>query len=169
MFDYDKYTKLVCWHFALEHFDYNKTIDWAIELIRRGIETENILIVASFSKPVDSYEIKPYISGVIKDLGLEEKYSKYSIVANAHYHLDMIIENQEILYNLRELYELYNNNTRKFDLLPFYLLYHAWSDLELHGFNFYYEGVTLKNIEETLKSEATQWLNKYVRINTSEY
>ena len=54
MTTHEKYTELLPWHRGVEHFDYGPVIDWAIELIRNGQETENVLILASFSKPIDS-------------------------------------------------------------------------------------------------------------------
>lgn len=59
MTNHDKYTELLLWHNGIENFDYAPAIDWAIELLKKGIETENVLIVASFSKPVEREEIKP--------------------------------------------------------------------------------------------------------------
>ena len=64
---HQKYTELLQWHKAIEHFDYNPAVDWAIELIRNGVTSENVLIVASFSKPVDREEIRPYIAGALKE------------------------------------------------------------------------------------------------------
>jgi len=162
LINHDKYTELILWHNAIEFFDYNPAIDWAMRFIEQGKETENILIVASFSKPVDSYEIKPYVSGAIKELNLEEKYGKYSTIANAHYHLELILESHETRLNLRGLYKLCNNTNHEFGLTTFYLLYHAWSDLEEEGYNFYYEGATLENIDEKLKEEARIWIDKYI-------
>ena len=64
---HQKYTELLQWQKAIEHFDYNPAVDWAIELIRNGVTSENELIVASFSKPVDREEIRPYIAGALKE------------------------------------------------------------------------------------------------------
>lgn len=64
---HQKYTELLQWQKAIEHFDYNPAVDWAIELIRNGVTSENVLIVASFSKPVDREEIRPYITGALKE------------------------------------------------------------------------------------------------------
>ncbi len=162
MINHEKYTELIQWHNAIEFFDYNPAIDWAMEFIKRGTETENLLIVASFSKPVDSYEIKPYISGAIRDLNLEEKYGAYSIIANIHYHLELILEDYETRLNLRELYKLCVNTNYEFGLTTFYLLHHAWLDLEEDRYNYYYKGVTLDNIDRILKKQAKNWIDRYV-------
>lgn len=160
--DHEKYTEILQWHNGIEYFDYNPAIDWAIELIRNGKEAENILIVASFSKPVDREEIKPYIKGALKELNLNEKYGDYSIIANAHYYLEQILNDCEIRKNLSKLYEICLNADMDSRLMPFYLLYHGWGELEEIGANYYFEGADLDNIEEVIKEQAKIWMDKYV-------
>ncbi|WP_020535593.1 hypothetical protein [Lewinella cohaerens] len=165
MFDHKKYTEILQWHNGIEHFDYDLSIDWAIELMRNGIETESVLIIASFQKPVDREEIKPYISGALKELNLEEKYGEHSIISNAHYHLEQILSDYEIRGNLTKLYKLCLNANSDKRLMPFYLLYHGWDELEQIGANYYFEGADLNNIEDVIKEQAQIWIDKYIHGN----
>ena len=89
--DYDILTEMIQWHNAIDTFDYSLVVDWAINSMERGVQNESMLMLASFSKPVDSFEIKPYLYHALKDLGLEEKYGEWSVVAQAHYFLNQII------------------------------------------------------------------------------
>ena len=162
MITHEKYTELLQWHRGVEYFDYGPVIDWAIELIRNGQETENVLILASFSKPIDSDEIRPYVTGALKELNLKEKYGEFSMVAQVHYTVEQILADNEARKHLSELYQLSLNSDFEPGLSPFYQLYHAWSSLELDGHNYYYEGVTLENIRETLIQEAENWKDEYV-------
>lgn len=162
MINYEKYTELLQWHRGVELFDYNLAIDWAIHMLDNDIETENILIIASFSKPVDREEIKPYISGVLQDLNLEEKHGHYSIITYTHYCLEQILVNYELRKNLRVLYNLCLEVDHRSGLNTFYLLYHAWWSLEEDGCNYYFEGADLHNIESVLKSEARNWIDEYI-------
>lgn len=169
MIDQKRYTELLQWHNGIEYFDYDNAIDWAIELIKSGKESENILIVASFSKPVDREEIKPYITGALKELNLIEKYGDYALIANAHYHLEQILIDYKIRLNLRRLYRICVNADMDHRLMPFYLLYSGWSELEEIGVNYYFEGADLDNIEEVTKDQARIWIDKYVHgIETIE-
>lgn len=158
----EKYIEIFQWHNGIEYFDYIPAIDWAIELIRKGIETENVLIVASFSKPVDRDEIKPFITGALKEINLTEKYGEYFIIANAHYYLEQILNDSEIRKNLSKLYEICLNADMDSRLMPFYLLYHGWGELEEIGANYYFEGADLDNIEGVIKEQAQIWIDKYV-------
>jgi len=160
--DIKKYTEILQWHNALEDFDYNPSIDWALELIKNGEESENLLIIASFSKPVDKVEIKPYISQALRELKLNEKYFEYSILANAHYHLEQILNDCDIRDNLCKLSKICLNNNMDNRLKTFYLLYHGWLELEEFGTNHYFESMHSYNIEEVVKTEASIWIDKYI-------
>lgn len=162
MIDYDKYTELLQWHIGVELFDYNPVIDWSIHMLQKGIETENMLILASFSRPVEREEIKPYVSGVLKDLKLEEKVGEYSIVSHCYYHVQQIIDEYEKRKNLSSLYSIHLENDYPEYTAPFFLLYHGWSDLETEGFNYYYDGATIKNIESVVKLESQKFISKYI-------
>jgi len=165
LINYEKYTELLQWHLGVELFDYNPTIDWAIHMMGKGIETDNMLILASFSKPVDREEIKPYVSGVLKDLELDEKIGEYSIVSNCYYHVQQIIDEYDKRKNLSFLYSIHLENNYPEYTSPFYLLYHGWSDLETEGYNYYYDGATLNNIETVVNLESQKFISKYIDKN----
>jgi hypothetical protein len=154
--------RLIQSHKELEHFDYSKAVDWAIDLIRKGKETDNVLMLASFSKPIDRFEISPYVTNVLQDLGLEELDYKSAVIAETHYHLNEILNDREIRKNLQYLYQLCIDNDYESGLMNFYLIYHGWEELEEIVVNYYFEGADLNNIEEELKKEATKWIDKYI-------
>jgi len=155
-------TPLIQSHKADEHFDYGLAVDWAIDLIRQGKETDNVLMLASFSEPIDWFEIKPYVSAVLRDLGLEEFSGDAAMVANAHFHVSEIIKGESVRYHLHALYRLCNIENDKYGLMNFYLLYYAWDELDELDYNFYYPDVTLNNIEKVLLSDARKWIDKYI-------
>ena len=159
-----KITDIMIWHNAIDTFDYNLAVDWAIELINKGLNTESVFMLASFSKPVESQEIKPYINPVLKELGLQEKYGEYSTIAKAHYHLDMIIHNVDVWQNLTEVYNLCNHTDHAYELTTFYRIYHAWWNFQDGIPNWYFEGATPDNIEQILMDQARIWIEKYVQI-----
>ena len=168
MTDEQHIVRLIQSHKELEHFDYSKAVDWAIDLIRQGKETDNILMLASFSEPIDRFEIRPYVTNVLNDLGLEELDYKSAVIAETHYHLNEILNDREIRKNLRSLYQLCVDNDYESGLINFYLIYHGWDELEEIGVNYYFEGADLDNIEEVLKKEAIKWIDKYVHGKDDE-
>lgn len=152
----------------MEHFDYSKAVDWAIDLIRQGKETDNVLMLASFSEPIDRLEIRPYVTKVLNDFGLKELDYKSTLIAQTHYHLNEILNDRQIRKNLHTLYQLYMNNEKESGLINFYLINHGWEELEEIGVNYYFEGADLNNIEEVLIMEARKWIEKYV-IEKEDY
>jgi hypothetical protein len=155
-------TKLLQGHQAIKHFDYDIAIDWALHLVEQGIETENILILASFSKPADSFEIKPYLKQALEEQNLTELNEDSAVDAKAHYHLAEILNNLAVRRNLRELQTLCIDNNYRRDLMPFYLLYHGWIELEEMGINLYYEEADMNNIEDILRRDAKKWIEEHV-------
>lgn len=168
MTDEQHIVRLIQSHKELENFDYSKAVDWAIDLIRQGKETDNVLMLASFSKPIDRFEISPYVTNVLNDLGLEELDYKSAVIAETHYHLNEILNDRQIRKNLQSLYQLCVDNDYESGLMNFYLIYHGWDELEEIGVNFYFDGADLDNIEEVLKKEAIKWIDKYIHGKENE-
>lgn len=166
--------RLVPYHKGIEHFNYDLTVDWAIDLIERGIETDNVLMLASFSKPVDSVEIRPYVSAVLADLDMGEREGDEAFLELIHYYLKHILNDNSIRGYLTKLDDLYFekdcfNNDDKYGLASFYLLYHGWEELEDVGTNYYFEGADLNNIEDIIKEQARIWIDKFITgVNVKE-
>lgn len=162
MTDRQDISKLIQSHKAVDHFDYELAVNWALDLIKQGRETDNVLMLASFSKPIDRFEIRHYVTAVLHDFKLQELEGYEAAISKAHYHLAEILNENSIRKNLHSLYQLCLENDYEFGLMNFYLLYHGWHELEDIGVNYYYDGAELGNIEEALKKEAGLWIEKYI-------
>ena len=162
MSDNQEIQRLIQSHKALEPFDYKIAVDWAFELIRKGKKTDNILMLTSFSEPIDKFEISPYVSAVLNDFELEELVCDDTLIAQTHYLLIKILKNEAIRENLKSLSKVCLNNDYDKRIMKFYLLYHGWWELEDIGANYYYDGADMNNIESILKLEAKIWIDKYI-------
>lgn len=154
--------RMIQGHKAIEPFNYKMAVDWAIDLIKEGNETENVLMLASFTEPIEKHEISPYITSVLKDLGLKEIECDEALIAQTHFLLSKILKNKEIRGNLEQLCELCVSKNYDKRIMPFYLLHYAWNELDEFKVNFYYEGANSENIEEIVRKEATLWIDKYI-------
>lgn len=165
MSEEEVFIRLLQSHEQLDYLDYSKAVNWAIEKVKQGEETENILMLASFREPIDRFEIRPYVSAVLNELSLEQLNYKHAIIAEVHYYLNHILNDLDLKSNLDKLKQICVNNDYEFGLMIFYLLYYAWDGLEDCGENFYYEGVTLNNIKSVVKRDAKNWIQTYIEGN----
>lgn len=154
-------TELLQCHLAIELFDYDIAIDWSHNLMAIGIESENILILASFSKPVDPFEIRPYVTAALADLHLPEFTGTRAKLRKARYHLKEIINEHSVRNQLKQLADLCVKTEYKYGLITFYLLYHGWNELDDIGVNLYYKGATISNIDQIVKKEANDWVKQF--------
>jgi hypothetical protein len=160
--------RLIQSHEAIVPFDYNLVVEWAFSLIQEGKETDNILILASFSGAIEKYEIAPYVTAVLNELGLKEIEYEEQFIAQTHFLLFKILKNESIHEHLQSLNQICIDNSYDDRLINFYLLYHGWKELEDLGVNYYYDDANLTNIESILKLEAKIWIDKniYNKENT---
>lgn len=157
--NYDHFTPFIQAHKSVAHFNYNLAVAWAISLIEEGKETPNVLMLASFGGQIDAFEIKPYITLVLSDFGLEELESDAAVLAVIRYCATNILLSRNISDNLRMLSELYMQYYEEnFELNAFYLLECAWDDIESGYETYYYNGANASNIESLIKKEAANWL-----------
>jgi len=162
MKDFKAYTDIIPWHKSIVLFDYNQIVDWAIKMLEEGLETENLLILASFSKPVDREEIRPYVSAALAELGIEEKTTETALIGNCHYHINQILNGLNSKKQLAALYTLHLENGYDEITRPFYALHYAWCDLEAREYNYYYEGADLSNIKAILELECRKFMALYI-------
>lgn len=165
--DAHKYVKsLIPYHLAIEDFKYDAVVDWATDMVGQGNESESVLMLATFSKPVSTYEIRPYIRAYLQEQGLQEGEGEAAFWALIRYYVEEILAGREIRKVINSLYELYFHQNRfgpkkEFGLMEFYLLQYAWDDLQFQPTTEYYEHATLGNIKSICKEKAQEWLEKY--------
>lgn len=150
-------------HFGTREFNYDLAIDWAIQLIEQGNESDNVLMLASFSKPASAVEIRPYLGNVLRDLNIEEPEGDAATIALIACYLREILAGRATRQNLAEVFKLFveKDGLRaqdEFALSNFYLLHHAWDSLEQHGEQHYFLNADLSTIESLVKQHAQTWL-----------
>lgn len=159
-------TKLIPFHLAIEKFNYDAVVDWATDMVGQGKDSESVLMLATFSKPVAAYEIKPYIRAYLQEQGLKEEEGEAAVWALIRYYAQEILAGREIRKVIKGLYDLYFDQERfgqgkDFGLADFYLLQHAWDELRFNAVTYYYHTATLENIADICKEKAKEWLEKY--------
>ena len=165
--DAHKYVRrLIPYHLAIKDFDYNAVVDWATQMVEEENDSEAVLMLATFSKPVSAYEIKPYIRAYLQEQGLKEENGEAAVWALIRYYMEEIRAGKEIRKLVHALFDLYFEHERfgqkqDFGLADFYFLHYAWVELQFEPVSNYYEHATLGNIKSICKDKAQEWLEKY--------
>ena len=140
--------------------DANESIDWAIEMIELGYESPTLLMLASFSKPSNYFEVMDYLTVTVKELGLKMKSGDEAVLSFATYYILQIAKEQKVRENLTELYKFCQIRDYEDLVYDFYLLYWAWGDLNYgdSDYNHYWTGAKRANIEQIVVNEAKKWI-----------
>ena len=159
-------TRLAQSHKGFESFNYDFSVDWAIELLERGIVTENIQILSSFSRPTDSWEIKPYVHRILREFDLEEFEDETAIQNMSYYYILSIINKEgDLKSHLEKLSYFCIKSDYETSIFPFYLLKFSWEDLEDLGTSYHYDGVTHHNFNNIVIKEAKIWMDNFEKSN----
>ncbi|MFC6267246.1 hypothetical protein [Frigoriflavimonas asaccharolytica] len=159
-----KSTKVVQSLKGIEIFNYDFCVDWAIELLVNNIVTENIQIVAGFHKPVNSLEINPYVTEILKEFNLREFYGDEAVQNNAYSEVEKILNDEGVLItNLNHLCKICIDNDYDDNLYPFYLLKFSWEDLIDLGTSYHNYNVTFENFNKVCIYEAKKWMLNFDR------
>lgn len=157
-----KVTRLIQCHKGFEPFNYDISVDWAVELLQNGIITDNIEILAAFSKPVNYWEVKQDIQNVLKEFNLEEFEGEKAIQAKGYYDVWSILNNDgDMILRLEKLCNICIDSGYEESLYPFYLLKYSWEDLEDLGMSCHYKDVTFNNFNEIVIKEANAWMKNF--------
>jgi hypothetical protein len=134
-------------------------IDWAIEMIEAGYESENLYMLAGETKPYDQSQLQELTNKVFQDLNLD--YSdRDASTRNYVYHLILSsIDHPETYFRmLRELRDIYYSDARYLD---FFLLYYAKGDLAIDEVQWYWDGANRENIDQIIRAKFETWIREF--------
>ena len=153
-------------HKGLDDFDYSIAVYWAKTLISKCSESSNVQMLASFTLPINPFEIRPYLTSVLNEMGLQEFDGREATISAIYFHVVEIINKESITSvreHLRSLNKLCMDNGYDSELFNFYVLNHEWEELEQMGDSFY-GGESNSSLMIELKEEAKRWM----RVNMTE-
>src|SRR5688572_9020785 len=64
-------TNKILMHKSMNHIIDESWIDWAIEMMEAGFESENLYMLAGTTKPYNQFELQDLTTKVFKDLNLD--------------------------------------------------------------------------------------------------
>jgi hypothetical protein len=107
-------------------------VDWAVEMLMNGFDSEYLIILAGISAPYDQFELQPLAEKVFDELGLDYSDKQLTIKNYVAYlcetGLEENLNRDSTLKILREFRDL------DYDYLQyFYCLYYGVADLQYNN------------------------------------
>ncbi len=133
-------------------------VDWAVDMLMAGYDTEHLIILAGESEPFNQFQMQELADKVLTELQLDYSDKDHAIKKYACYlidkSLDGELDNFKVLDILKDIcieldYEKY--------LYDFYSLYFAKDDLFYSENQWYWDGATRENIEKIIEDYFTTW------------
>ncbi len=146
--------------------DPNEYVEWALEMIELGHESDSLFILAGLSQPVNYFEAVRYLRYAIEELGLQVKMGKAAIISCGYYYVKNLTYNEKLRSNLKALADLFMDWDSDNVVYDFYLLYWAWDDLDYSDTQHYWDGATRENIEQLVIDRAKQWVRENELVYT---
>jgi hypothetical protein len=137
-------------------------VDWAIFMIEQGCDNQYVLRLASMLPPHNHFEIADLTDRALNDLGIAPVSPSDASIAYAVELFRCALDGEvDMLTALTEVKELCIANDYLRDLMDFYLLYFAHSDLQDNDVQWYWDGATKQNVLSIVRERATVFINKY--------
>ena len=133
-------------------------VNWAVDMLKEGYETEHLIILAGESKPFNQFEMQELAENVLYELQLDYSDKEQTIKNYACFLIDKFfngeIDNLKVLTILKDIcielaYGMY--------LFDFYLFCFAKDEISYLGYQFYIQGVTAENIDEKIADYFLEW------------
>ncbi len=147
---------------VLEQGSREEWIDWALEMVMAGFESEHLIILAGLTLDTNRFEFDDIVNRALKELSLDKATKDEIVYAYVYYLVSEAIEgNISKRKVLRELRDLCQNRDYDEELFKFYLLYYALDELENLGVQSYWNNGDNNDIDIEIDNELRSWKNGY--------
>lgn len=135
--------------------------DWAYEMLVAGFDSESLVMLAGEMNFYNQFEMQRLADKALDELNLNwddrenvlRDYARYLVkkAVSGKTSTATALDTLAIIYRTLDYEEPWGD---------FYALYYAKSDLDLYGFQHYWDGATKENIDEIIISYFREWLSK---------
>jgi hypothetical protein len=133
-------------------------IEWAIQMVLNGHETEHLLILAGASKPYNQFYLQELTLKVFHELAVDFSSQEVVLRNYSAYLVSEALEGtrsyREVLLKLKDICIELDYEKLLFD---FYLLFYALEDLEYSDNQGYWPNATRKNIQSLITEYFANW------------
>ncbi|GAO43343.1 hypothetical protein [Flavihumibacter petaseus] len=143
-------------------------VDWALEMMEAGYQSDNLYILAGKTKPFNQFELHELTRNVLEDLGFTYA-DKDTVLKNYVYYLIISSVDHPETYckTLRELKNICQDLDLESAYMDFYLLYYAKDDLIVDEVQWYWDGANRQNIDQIIKDHFKKWMKEFEEHNST--
>ena len=137
-------------------------VDWAIGMLGQGRDTHHVLRLAGMIPPHNHFEIaelrdKALRELEIPDISVTEAITKFTVELLQA----ALCGETDMVAALAEVKELCIANDYQGDIMEFYHLYFALTDLQYSDVQWYWPGATAENISAIIRERATAFVESH--------
>ena len=139
--------------------DINMTwVDWAVEMLTAGFDTENLTILAGESEPFNQFQLQDLTTKVLDELQLDYADKEQTIKNYVCYLIDKVLDKEiETVKALEILKDICIELGMEDYLMHFYLLYFTKTDLLESENQYYLDGIDRSNIDTVIADYFATW------------
>jgi len=138
-------------------------IDWAIEQLTDGIESEHLILLAGMLPSENRFRFDDILDKTLNELDLQDVPEKELLQGYMYHLLNKALAGEmplmTVLYELNDLRLLATVDDES--LIELSMLYYAKDDLKWDTVQFYWHGADRSNIDGIIRSEFRRWLDDY--------
>jgi hypothetical protein len=147
---------------ALQKDTAEEWIDWALEMMESGYETEHLVMLAGLSPHLNRFEFDDTVNRALKELSLDTVKKDEMVYGYVYYLIDQALNSKMstkvVLATLRDICRDRDYDKELFD---FYLLAFAKEELDDLGVQFYWNDADSSNIDTIINNKFEDWKSKY--------
>lgn len=137
-------------------------VDWALEMMEAGYQSDNLFMLAGLTKPFNQFELHELTRKVLEDLDISYA-DKDTVLKNYVYYLiTTSVDHPETYYKtLRELKNICQDLDLNAAYMDFYFLYYAKDDLTVDEVQWYWDGANRENIDQIIQERFREWMKEF--------
>ncbi|EHQ30080.1 hypothetical protein [Mucilaginibacter paludis] len=134
-------------------------VNWAVEMLQAGFDTESLTILAGVSPFYNQFELQALTDRVFNELQLDYSDAEAVLANYTSFLATVCLAGQrDYLAAFRSLKDIHIGLGYASNFTNFYTLYFAKADLLVSEHQWYWPGADRSNIDAIMKAEFEAWL-----------
>lgn len=147
-----------------------KWVQWAVDMLMAGFETDNLIILAGEFAPFNQFELTELTNKVFNELHLDFTDRDKTIEKFVYYLVDESLNERILPFKvLSIIYKICLELDYIEYLYDFYLLYCAKEDLEYQEYQYYWDDADRNTIDSIIMEYFKKWKLDFEILEKTEH